>query len=278
VEFAGCSGAGKSALYGRVRAMLRSQRIEAISPLELLLSSHVARRLESTRLSNLVLESASRHWTRPALDHYASCWSNARQQIDRHSVSLRERWRLRRSCRRKLSVAYGSHQIATNQIVLVDEGTVQLTHILFGRRTNWDSTEIDRFVASLPLPDVLVQVTAPLQVVQRRIDGRGRPPLPDRSELQRRQFLAQSRAIFAQACQIANLQSRWLVVNNAQSDLDALEMIAHRVAQRVIAFQQNPNQNENENTVHVAGPRHHTHNRPSSGRLAVHRPRLAHPA
>ncbi len=49
VEFAGCSGAGKSALYGRVRALLRSQRIEAFSPLEFLLGRRLAtpRRINS---------------------------------------------------------------------------------------------------------------------------------------------------------------------------------------------------------------------------------------
>ena len=275
VEFAGCSGTGKSVLHGRVGARLRRQPIPVASPLELFCHHGLAQTIESTRCANLVLELATYRYLRPALDEFESCWLHARQLICSHGQSGLERWRLIRSLRRKLCVAYVSQLMAADTLVLVDEGCVQLTHILFGRAAEWDSSELDQFVAELPKPDLIIHVTASSQVSERRIKERGRPPLPDRCDSKRRKFIAGSHAIFQRVFENANLSSRRLMIDNSRTGVNASESIAARLSEQVLtAFQ-----NQDEKPVYASGSASPpTDERRDSSQLAIGCSRFAHPA
>jgi hypothetical protein len=90
-----------------------------------------------------------------------------------------------------------SRKVHGSQIVLVDEGTVNSAHgILAHVRHPPRDEDIDAFCRLVPMPDLIVHVTAPLDLVLARTLSRPDPPLPYRTREDRERFIRHAHEIF----------------------------------------------------------------------------------
>src|SRR5215210_4459985 len=109
------------------------------------------------------------------------------------------------------------------QIILVDEGPILAAHMFVFTGSPVTSSEIATFANLLPLPDLIVYIKAPVDVLVRRALQRPDPPremgnkTPDMTE----KYVKDATAIFDQLIGSERIQSRLLVVNNP--DLTAEE-------------------------------------------------------
>lgn len=81
-----------------------------------------------------------------------------------------------RSLERKLGVYTLTKSIAGDRIILVDEGPILATHFLVPAMSELAPCEIAMFVKTLPLPDLIVYVRAPVATIVNRTLRRPDPP------------------------------------------------------------------------------------------------------
>lgn len=233
VELTGCSGCGKTELYKRVQKRLGDDGL-ATSPLSALLGRRVSRFVSSHSLQNLIIEALTYRDASSALANSAQLRFLLKQLTTRAAATPWERLRLLRSTRRAMGLHFHfNHPDRRDKIILIDEGTVHLSHVIFGRIPDFSKCEFNRFLDVLPLPDILVWVTAPLPVVCERLLKRGALPLPDRPNRERLSFLQNAQHIFDDAILVLKERVKIVRINNDTDCLDNLDFGASKACQYV---------------------------------------------
>ena len=239
VEFIGCSGSGKTTLSRQVHAYIKRKALLVDDPMSIRFGHRISNRIYSETIKNLALEATaipsilSSHSSK-----HQQLWSLLYPLIKNNSVSHWERLRLFRSVFRKL----GTYQhIATlqyrNRCVLVDEGTIHLAHVIFGRmKIPVESPEFSSFLELVPLPNLLVWVKSPLSMIKSRLSKRGELPIPDRTAMNRTDFLRKSEKIFQSTVSHLNGKVRILVANNTCHDTASLGQITESLATQILSY------------------------------------------
>ena len=189
VEITGCSGSGKSTLLKEVLHHCAERGVRVATAPQVLLRG-IPRPIVSGRfLLNLALDLRGLRETvvaRQYLEFLAFAKSVIRRDSD---------WRLTglnayRSVLRKLGVYAALSRRTSRQLVLVDEGTVHSAHnILVHVPRPPRPEDIDAFCRLVPMPDLVVHVTAPLEVVLARTFARRDPPLRGRTREETERFI-----------------------------------------------------------------------------------------
>jgi thymidylate kinase len=198
VEFTGSSGVGKTTLISEVVRQCREREIPAFTVPEVLLRSMPEMIVGHRTLQNLMLDttSAFRRIADPA--PYRAFLAFAHSVIRRETDRIFTGLNAYRGVLRALGVhAALSHH--TKRIILVDEGTVHQAHnVLVHVARPARSEDIRTFGSLVPLPDLVVYLTAPLSVVLARTRGREHPPLWNRSRDDNGRFVQHGYAMFGE--------------------------------------------------------------------------------
>jgi thymidylate kinase len=198
VEFAGCSGAGKSTLLDELLRHSRERGLPLLTVPQALLKWVPDVIVRQPTLQNLMLDMAGvcRRIVgpNPHRDFLEFARSAIRRGTDRRLRGLNAY----RGVLRTLGIhAALSSDAYKSGIVLVDEGTVNSAHaILVHVKQPPRSEDIDAFCKLVPMPDLVVHVTAPLDVVLARTFTRKNPPLPNRSREDRERFIRHAHTAF----------------------------------------------------------------------------------
>ncbi len=221
IEFAGCSGSGKTTLSREVLGRLRGQNGRVR-----LASNVIARKgwvswCPNERMRNLLLNAT----LLPKFIHtglrQSECFRLSSEIIRRESHDSAEWVSCYRSTMRLLTtdLILRKHAQPSNW-VLVDEGILGCIHNLFAfpNRTEMpDLSEVDRFLETAPLPDLIVHVTAPLEVVlDRTLRRRDRPFRRDPSRERCAAFLRQALFAFDHAVRHPRIRDKVLIVENTE--------------------------------------------------------------
>ena len=189
VEITGCSGSGKSTLLKEVLDHCAERGVRLATAPDILLRGIPDPIIASRLLRNLVLDLRGLRETvvaRQYLEFLAFAKSVIRRDSD---------WRLTglnayRSVLRKLGVYAALSRRTSRQLVLVDEGTIHSAHnILVHVPRPPRPEDIDAFCRLVPMPDLVVHVTAPLEVVLARTFARRDPPLRGRTREETERFI-----------------------------------------------------------------------------------------
>lgn len=215
IEFIGCTGAGKTTLILDVRRRLAEKASVTTTyklvaaPLGLPNVTHPAARHLIQELVGFPL------FIRSLYRHRAFIVFILRMMARQAKLSIFTVNNLR-SLVRKISVYEMIKRSQLGQIVLVDEGTVLLAHNIFVYSDAvYTSVEIARFAGLVPLPDLIIYVKAPVNIMVQRSLLRADPPRELKSrdrDLVEKQI---NRAVkmFDELVEAENIQSRLLVVD-----------------------------------------------------------------
>ena len=200
VELTGCSGVGKTTLLQQIVAECRKRNVPVLTVSQALLKRFAPTIEHHPIIENLILDAAAalRRVFRPG--RYRAFLVFARSVIRRES----DEWITALSAYRGVMRAVGVHTRLCEwrrgaPVVLVDEGTVHQAHNVLVHVTRpARSQDIRRFAELVPLPDLIVHVTAPLEAVLTRTATRRRPPLRLRSRDDNARYVRHGYAMFAE--------------------------------------------------------------------------------
>ncbi|GIV79682.1 MAG: hypothetical protein KatS3mg050_4076 [Litorilinea sp.] len=246
VEFIGCTGAGKTTLIREVQALLagHARVLNAGDLGAALLGLPRFRHPTLINLSQDLLGLPAFLGTLPRqrafVGFVAGTLFQAARREPRQVPILANYWR---SIVRKLGVYEMARRFPSEQVVLIDEGTVLAAHLLFvfhGPPPR--PADLDRFAQLVPLPDLLVYVTAPPALLVRRSLGRRdvRREMRSRDRAQVHASVCRASQVFDRITQAERLRSRTLTVFNGSADRKELAATAHQIAATILQLQTGP--------------------------------------
>ncbi len=243
VEFIGCTGAGKTTLIREVQRLLAGHtRVLNASDLGTALLglprfSHPTLINLSQDLLGLPAFLGTLPRQRAFVGFVVGTLFQAARREPRQAPILANYWR---SMVRKLGVYELARRFLSEQVVLIDEGTVLAAHLLFvfhGPPPRL--ADLDRFAQLVPLPDLLVYVTAPSALLVRRSLGRRdvRREMRGRNWAQVHACVRRASQVFDRITQTERLRPRTLTVFNGAGDGKELAATAHQIANTILQLQ-----------------------------------------
>jgi thymidylate kinase len=200
VELTGCSGVGKTTLLEQMVVECRRRNLPVLTVPQALLKPLAPSVARHPIVQNLLFDAAAA--LRRLLDRarYRAFLTFARSVIRRESDQWLTGMNAYRGVIRAVGVYTGLRdRCGRAPVVLVDEGTVHQAHNVLVHVTRpARSEDIRRFAELVPLPDMIVHVTAPLDAVLARTTTRHRPPLRLRSLEDNTRYVRHGYAMFAE--------------------------------------------------------------------------------
>jgi len=238
VEFIGSTGAGKTVLADEVRRRLAAAWGTASVAAIDLVAERVEVPVPAHPTAQNLLEDAV------GFPYFLASWPRHRAFTRFASGYLargfrRAVWNLNRL--RNVVRKLGTYEIArrhgAGRIVLVDEGTVLAAHNLFGGvDAVYGAEELESFARLVPLPEAIVYVRAPLELLVRRCMERPDPPRAvrarDRSLVER--HLRRAAGVFEDLIACPRIRERALIVDNAAESPEARGLVADDIARFIL--------------------------------------------
>ena len=216
VEFIGSTGAGKTTVAAAVQRRLAVRGGTQTAP-DLVASLVGLRPLARPFYRNLACDLVGLPFVLGSLGRQAAFLRFVLQVLARQPLTLQAANRVR-STLRKIGVYEIIQRYGGGRIVLVDEGTILHAHNLFVYTSQeWSPEDLDRFARVVPMPDVVVYVTAPLALQIRRSLERSDPPREIRSRNPRlvELYVARASALFEALVGIPSIGERVVRVDNS---------------------------------------------------------------
>lgn len=219
IEFIGCTSAGKSTLARSILQSCREQGLDIFLGDDFVLRqarlNWIKGHLPRSALINLLGLLACLVTWRTHLEFYRF----ATKLLFKLPIARLEKLNLLRNVLKKI----GIYEIirfrdTDRQVILVDEGVLQIAHNLFVHGSVQVKEEhIATFTRLIPFPDVIVYIRQPESLLIDRIMMRGHKRIPDCSYSNVAPFVERAVATFDQLVQYPEVESRLLVVNGGQT-------------------------------------------------------------
>lgn len=198
VEFTGCTGAGKSTLVRRVRETLFELGIETVSSTELVAQRFGLKAVGSPTVENILFDFLVFPQVILSLKRNFKFFVFALQILSRKPASIIGALNYFRSVMRKIGV----HELIRRkeyheQIIIVDEGTIHAAHNLFVY-SNCTIIDCDarKFLYLIPLPDLVICVSAPVEIILERTLNRKDPPVKNTSKHSMKIYIERALKVF----------------------------------------------------------------------------------
>lgn len=216
VEFIGCTGSGKTTLIQAVQTSLAKTTQVTIAS-DIVTGLIGLQRIKNPTLQNFILEMVGFPYFVRSFPHYKPFLAYTTQMLSRNaSLSISSINNLR-SLERKIGVYEITQRFQQDRIILVDEGPVLTAHMFAFGGAPLSARDIESFASLLPLPDLLVYVKAPIEVLVQRTLKRVDPPreLSTKNRAQTEQAVRDTVFIFDEIAKVENICSRLLIVENS---------------------------------------------------------------
>jgi thymidylate kinase len=230
VELIGSSGAGKTTLAEGVREQARSERPFRLA-VELVMDRAGRRWIANPHAMNLVADVVT-------LPPFLGAWSRNREfvgfaldRLKRHAPSRFAKLNYAVNVVRRTGMYELARRQGADPTILADEGTVLMAYQLFVyNAAPLDPADIERFAEIVPMPDRIVYVRAPIDVLVDRAMGRRdrRRELATGDHAQVERWMVRARDVFDALAAVPRIRDRLLVVDNGdpQDQRAAIERIA----------------------------------------------------
>lgn len=230
VEFIGSTGAGKTTLLKSVERQLANWTTVTTST-DLVTGLVGLRGITHPTVQNLIQEVLGFPFLVSSL-HRHRVFIAGSMKLLRHAKPGLIMVNYVRSLERKLGVSTLVRLIAGDRIILVDEGPVLAAHMLVHGGGSATAREIATFAETIPLPDTIVYVRAPIEAIVERTLARPDAPRElsshNRTELAR--YAEAAAALFDQLVASLNSIIPILVVDNPDMDEQHRQAVAEMVA------------------------------------------------
>jgi thymidylate kinase len=232
VEFIGATGAGKTTLArGLVRRGISARRVRMATDL---VTDRLGRRsIEDPHAINLLADVSALPWFLRAVDRDRDFARFAFDRLWHHAPSTFAKANYARNVVRKLGMHEMARRADPRTTFLVDEGTVLMAYQLFVYSdAPFTQADLERFVRLVPLPDVVVHVKAPVDVLLRRAltrpDRRRELARKDPQEVERR--ISRAVELFDALAEIPPISERLLTVEIADDSPEGLDAAVREIA------------------------------------------------
>lgn len=246
VEFIGSTGAGKTTVLGSVERRLANRK-PTITSADLVTGLLGLRGVNHPTVRNLIQEvlgfpflfsTLYQHWA------FFVCTMKLLLRNARPDVTTISNLR---SLERKLGVYTLVRLIAGDRIILVDEGPVLAAHMFIHGAGRPAAREIATFAETVPLPDAIVHVRAPVDTVVHRTLLRPDPPreLSSRSRCEVVRYSEAAAALFDQLAAALSGVVPILVVDNPDMDEQRQQAVVKSIASFIMNHQLKVGRNAN---------------------------------
>jgi len=235
VEFIGCSGAGKTSLAEGLRRRSHASRAAVLS-IDLVRDRPGLRWMSDPSLINLAADVISFPSFVRAYGRDGDFVRFAFDRLRRHAPSRFAKYNYRLNIVRKLGVHELARRASERKTVLVDEGIVLSAYQLFVYSdAPYADVDLDRFARLVPLPDRIVYVKAPLDLLVERAVRRPDPrrELAGRNRHELADGLARAAELFDRLAAKEPIRERLLIVEVGDDSRQGLEEAVRRVAENV---------------------------------------------
>ncbi len=239
IEFIGSTGAGKTTLISEVRRRL-AQTIDVTTSFELVAAPFGLSSVTHPTLRNVIEEILGLpFFVRALFLNRAFIVFILRMLARQANLSIFTLNNLR-SLERKIGVYEIIRRNPHDQIVLVDEGTVLTAHNIFVySEATYSREEIAGFANLVPLPDFIVYIKAPVDIlVQRslkRTDAPREMRSKDRAVIER--YINSAVRMFDELIKTDNIQRRLLIVENSDQNDHEIDMVVNEIVNVILDCQ-----------------------------------------
>ena len=240
VEFIGSTGAGKTTLVSGVCESL-SRRTGVTTSFDFIASPVGLQSIRHPTARNIIQEVVGLPYLIRSLPQNKASVEFSMRMLSHRTHTATMLVSNVRSLVRKFGVFEASRRKCCDTIILVDEGTVHLSHILFGYDySRFSHEQITEFARLIPLPDFIIYIRAPLESLIERTLNRIDPPLEmrfrDRGEIAG--CLADTIDMFDQLVASEEMKDRVLVVENTDCSQGQFEELVDRIVESILACKQ----------------------------------------
>jgi len=239
VEFIGSTGAGKTSLISKIHHKL-AQKTVVTTPFDLIAAPLGLSSVTHPTTQNLIQELVGFPFFIGSLNRHRKFLVHTIETFSRNTKFSIHRINNLRSLERKIGMYEITQRYNRDQIILVDEGPILAAHMFVFTDSLVTSSEIATFANLLPLPDLIVYIKAPVDVLVRRALQRPDSPRemgnknPDMTE----KYVKDATAIFDQLMGSERIRSRLLVVNNPDLTAEEHDRVADDVTTSILNYEQ----------------------------------------
>ncbi len=242
VEFTGCTGAGKTTISFRVIEKLQRLGVETVSvhPRMFVLGGRLSEGLTNETAQNIIMDlRALKRLFLSFNDHYELLRFSLKI-LRYHADSLTEALNLFRSVCRKTGIY---HLLRSNKfrhkMIVVDEGSVHSIHNLFVHLNSVPNQGfLSEFSRLVQLPDLIVYVHSPLNVLLEQARNRKDPPRR-LTGTQLVKFVENARQVFEEFMSIDIIKERTLTVNYNKNNSDLVDTLANQITDYILRIRNN---------------------------------------
>lgn len=176
IEFVGASGSGKTSLARQVARLLGDSH-DAVIASDLVLSHPYLRKIATPTARNVIADLSALIEMLRLNGEHRTFLAYALRRLKRHRPKTLQTLNYVRSIVRRLGVDGIAQRRGRGMVVLADEGIVLASYLLFVYgNTRFDEDDLAEFAGLAPLPDGIVHVKAPLELLVSRTFSRVDPP------------------------------------------------------------------------------------------------------
>lgn len=239
VEFIGSTGAGKTTLISEVQRRLAKTSAVTTS-FNVLATPLGLNRIAHPTARNLFQEIISFPFFLGSLNRHKEFVAFVLKMLARQATFSVFTVNNLRSLERKIGVHEFISRKRTDQMILVDEGTLLLAHNIFVYSSaDYTHDEIARFASLVPLPDLIIYIQAPIDVLVQRSLKRADPPRElksrDQGEIERN--VKRAVDMFDQLVQAEHIRSRLLIVQNSGSNGREYDTAVDNIVKFILGYE-----------------------------------------
>jgi len=239
VEFIGSTGAGKTTLISEVQRRL-AQTADVTTSFELVAALLGLHSVIHPTARNLIQELVGfPFFIRSLHRHKAFIIFILRMLARQANLSIFTINNLR-SLERKIGVDEIIKRRQHNKIILVDEGPLLLAHNVFVYTgAHYTYEEIARFASLVPLPDIIIYIKVPVDILVQRSLLRADPPREiksrDRGLIEK--HVSRAVRMFDQLIEAENIQARLLIVENPDSSRQGYDKAVDDIVEFILSYE-----------------------------------------
>ena len=235
VEFIGSTGAGKTSLISKIHHKLAQTKV-VTTPFDLIAAPLGLNSITHPTAQNLIQELVGFPFFIVSLNKHGRFLSHTIETFSRDTKFSIHRINNLRSLERKIGMYEITQRYDKGQIILVDEGPILAAHMFVFTGFMVTSAEISAFANLLPLPDLIVYIKAPVDVLVRRALQRPDPPreMGNKDPVKTEKYVKDATTVFDQLMESDRIKSRLLVVDNPDLTAEEHDRLASDVTTAIL--------------------------------------------
>lgn len=235
VEFIGSTGAGKTSLISKIHHKL-AQTTKVAKSFELIAAPFGLSGITHPTVQNLIQEFVAFPFFLGSLSQHGSFFAHTVRTFSRNTKFSIHHINNLRSLERKLGLYEITQRYSRDRIILVDEGPILAAHMFVFSGSSITASDLAAFAALLPLPDLIVYIKAPVDVLIRRATRRPDPPreLNTKDSALMEKHLRNAITVFDQLMEVERVRSRLLVVDSPDLSEEEYDKVVDHTTEYIL--------------------------------------------